>query len=653
LFARNTIFPEGGTQQSEFTISINNNPIIGGGCNFHAIIFNVFDPVTLAPWQNVYTATGGLYESLLDNCGPKREYNFEYLFFDTSGRRKIMNFLNNIVPNGFYVVARANIPSALPNNYPFPDVWRADTAYYGSGNSLYHILKNQGFAILDSFNSAKTWIFAYRKNGQPGFRPLYTMAQTIYDKLTLNIDIKTPSPTGTITSPLYGAAKKWKFVYTKGTALPDVGIDSVSLDIIGIDNSGQETTLYQGLNPDQLSFDISSIDAINYPYLKLKLFAKDSINLTAYQLKYWEVTYDPVPEGAIAPNIFFSGKDTAELGEPVNYKIAFKNISDVPFDSLKVKLMITDRNNVQFIVPIPRRRPLLVNDTLQLGALINTASLAGVNTVFLEANPDNDQKEQFHFNNFAYRTLYVKPDSLNPLLDVTFDGIHILNRDIVSSKPNIIVKLKDEARWMILDDTSLLTLRVRYPNGTLRRFYFSNDTLRFIPAGQAPNPDNTATINFNPYFLADGEYEMIVTGKDKSNNSAGSIEYRVIFEVINKPMISNMLNYPNPFTSSTAFVFTITGSEVPQNIKIEIMTITGRIVREITKDELGPLHIGRNITEFKWDGTDQYGEKLANGVYLYRVITNLNGKSLDKYKADEDKTDKYFNKGYGKMYLMR
>ncbi|MEI9808498.1 MAG: hypothetical protein WDO16_11860 [Bacteroidota bacterium] len=205
--------------------------------------------------------------------------------------------------------------------------------------------------------------------------------------------------------------------------------------------------------------------------------------------------------------------------------------------------------------------------------------------------------------------LYVRPDSLDPLLDVTFDGVHILNRDIVAAKPDIIVKLKDEAKWLVLDDTSLLTLHVRYPDGSLRRFSFNNDTLQFLPAGQAPNTDNTATLNFKPKFLQDGDYELIVSGKDRSNNNAGNIEYRVSFQVINKPMISNMLNYPNPFTSSTAFVFTITGSEVPQNIRIQILTITGKIVRDITKDELGPLHIGRNITEFKWDGTDQYGQK--------------------------------------------
>jgi flagellar hook assembly protein FlgD len=119
-----------------------------------------------------------------------------------------------------------------------------------------------------------------------------------------------------------------------------------------------------------------------------------------------------------------------------------------------------------------------------------------------------------------------------------------------------------------------------------------------------------------------------------------------------------MFNYPNPFTTSTAFVFTITGSQVPQNIRIQVLTVTGKIVREITKDELGPLHVGRNITEFKWDGTDQYGQKLGNGIYLYRVITNHHGNSLEKFNTidasgDKVNTDKYFNKGYGKMYLMR
>ena len=222
--------------------------------------------------------------------------------------------------------------------------------------------------------------------------------------------------------------------------------------------------------------------------------------------------------------------------------------------------------------------------------------------------------------------------------------------------------LKDESQFLALDDTSLASVFVRYPgnNGTLQRFSFGTDTLRFIPADMASGK-NEAVIEFNPAFMQDSNgdfYELIVRGKDKSGNPAGNAEYKVRFQVYTKPMISNMFNYPNPFTTSTAFVFTITGSEVPQNIRIQIMTVTGKIVKDITKHELGDLHIGRNITSYKWDGTDQYGQKLANGVYLYRVITNLNGASLDKFKTIDANgnnvdTDKFFNKGYGKMYLMR
>jgi flagellar hook assembly protein FlgD len=165
-------------------------------------------------------------------------------------------------------------------------------------------------------------------------------------------------------------------------------------------------------------------------------------------------------------------------------------------------------------------------------------------------------------------------------------------------------------------------------------------------------------VDFSPAFTKqynpEGDiYQLTVSGKDALGNLAGVTPYRVDFKIITKPMISNMLNYPNPFTTSTAFVFTITGSEVPQNIKIQILTITGKVVREITKEELGPLHVGRNISEFKWNGTDMYGQRLANGVYLYHVVTNLKGNSLSKYTATGDNTDKFFNNGYGKMYLMK
>ena len=196
-----------------------------------------------------------------------------------------------------------------------------------------------------------------------------------------------------------------------------------------------------------------------------------------------------------------------------------------------------------------------------------------------------------------------------------------------------------------------------YPDNTSRYISYNSDTLKFIPANIA-NGVNEAFAEFSPVLTLDGNYQLVVQGRDKSSNLSGSIHYTLNFVINNTPMISNVFNYPNPFTSSTAFVFTLTGSQVPNMLRIEILTITGKIIKEINKNELGPLHIGNNITEYKWDGTDQYGDKVGNGVYLYRVITNLNGAQLGKYTpsdafGNQTNTDQYFKSGYGKMYLMR
>jgi len=657
LFIRSGAYPTSSPMAADYYINVNGQNSVGPGCDYNGLIINVFDPVSFQPMQN---PSGNLYGSNT-NCGLtyNREFNFLYSVGDTASRRKAREFLDNIVPEGAYVTIRSNTSPYTwwPNTYA--SEWKADTAYYGPGVSLYHTLKNQGFTSIDQYDTTNAFVFVYKKNSFATYTPSIKFAENIYDRILLSVACPTPDTLGYITSPAFGVAKQWKQLKWRGSTIDAIAGDMPTVDIIGITSAGIETTVMSGLDPSQQDVDISSINATQYPYLKLRMRNLDSINLTPYQLRYWRLTYVPIPEGALTPNVFFQFKDTLDAGEPLDFKVAFKNISDANFDSLKVKLIVTDKDNVQHVItPSSKLRPLISGDTLHVRNPTTTSGLSGLNTFFLDVNPDNDQPEQFHFNNFMYRNFYVRSDKVNPLLDVTFDGVHILNRDIVASKPHITIKLKDENKWLLLDDTSGAKIEVRYPNGVKRSYFFNtSDTLKFTPAGNAPNSENTATIDFLPYFPLDGDYELTVTGKDKSGNTAGNIEYKVGFQVINKPMISNMLNYPNPFTTSTAFVFTITGSEVPQNIRIQIMTITGKIVREITKDELGPLHIGRNITEFKWDGTDQYGQKLANGIYLYRVITNLNGRSLDKYRStekdNEDNTDKYFNKGYGKMYLMR
>ena len=167
-------------------------------------------------------------------------------------------------------------------------------------------------------------------------------------------------------------------------------------------------------------------------------------------------------------------------------------------------------------------------------------------------------------------------------------------------------------------------------------------------------PKNSCRLNYTPTLLTDGVYTLVVQAKDRSNNSSGSLNYQINFEVINRATITDVMNYPNPFSTATHFVFTITGSEVPTMFRIQIMTITGKMVREIERDELGPLHIGRNITEYAWDGRDQFGDRLANGVYFYRVLTKIGSENIEHTdNVGTSGIDQYFKKGFGKMYLMK
>ena len=76
------------------------------------------------------------------------------------------------------------------------------------------------------------------------------------------------------------------------------------------------------------------------------------------------------------------------------------------------------------------------------------------------------------------------------------------------------------------------------------------------------------------------------------------------------------------------------------------------MVREITKEQLGPLHIGVNRTDYRWDGTDEYGSKLANGVYLYKVnVRKSDGSLYDNFSNND--IDSYFTKGFGKLVILR
>jgi flagellar hook assembly protein FlgD len=56
------------------------------------------------------------------------------------------------------------------------------------------------------------------------------------------------------------------------------------------------------------------------------------------------------------------------------------------------------------------------------------------------------------------------------------------------------------------------------------------------------------------------------------------------------------------------------------------------------------------MTQYAWDGRDEFGDQLANGTYLYRVWTKIDDADIERRQTA---LDSFFERGIGKMVLIR
>lgn len=606
----------------------------------------VIDPVSGNPWQNYAQGGGhGMYGSTTGYpAGHPPEEAFDFVENNAADRDTITQFLLNTVPNGAYVLAYTQ------EFYPWG--MHSVPSYE---NSVYNAFDSIGSSQIRSVPTHAPYIIFGKKGGAPGSAK-EVVGDSVNSIIQLDTTISTNWTEGYIASPVIGPASSWDSLSWRQHSLEGLPtMDSVVVRVIGIQSNGNETNLANFTVADHDVGNLAAtVDAALYPNIRLVAYMKDDSLHTPPQLDRWQVFYTPVPEAAVNPPLGYAcANSTLQEGDLLNVHLPIQNISEYNFtqDSLLMNYWVEDGNRVRHqLTSKLKKKPFVAGEVIIDSILVNTAGYPGANALWVEANPvgqTHSQLEQYHFNNVVRIPFNVTTDHINPLLDVTFDGVHILNNDIVSAKPSVLIKLKDENQFLALNDTNDFKVFLKTPSASFAQRIYFGSIMSFYPAVL---PNNSCKINYTPVLPEDGIYQLIVQAKDQSNNQSGAIDYKINFEVVNKSTITEVLNYPNPFSTSTRFVFTLTGSEIPAVFKIQIMTITGKVVREIFQDELGPIHIGRNITEFAWDGKDEFGDQLANGVYLYHVVTQINGSSVDKRESG---ADQFFRKGWGKMYLMR
>ena len=450
-----------------------------------AIQIMVVDSLTGKIWENDGSVVGAAQPNCSGQQHGRAVFVYEFPLTNATGRDNARKFLDSI-PAGNFIIVKNSILGPPFNLYqPSPAAsWKADTALpgAGSGKSLYHALKGMGFSQIDSYYKLQPFYFVGQK-GVPGYAVQQEVGADSLVALTKDVVLPGKMASGNITSVEVGPAKEWKTLQWRSRAMDNQAQnDTVKISVYGLRASGVRQLLYSGRSRDT---SLAWVSADSFPRLQLQWMSADTLNRSSAHLEFWRVLYTPLPEAALAPARLVSIADSLEVGQQQEVAVAIENISDQPMDSMLVSYKVVGANGASQTLTQKRYRPLPAGDTLHARLSFDPAAFVGKNLLLIEANPDNDQPEQYHPNNLGYLPFRIDKDERNPLVDVTFDGVHILDRDIVSAKPFIKVQLKDENRFLALDDTGLVQLFIRYPNDDLnvrRQVRFDGTTCKFMPA---------------------------------------------------------------------------------------------------------------------------------------------------------------------------
>ncbi len=148
---------------------------------------------------------------------------------------------------------------------------------------------------------------------------------------------------------------------------------------------------------------------------------------------------------------------------------------------------------------------------------------------------------------------------------------------------------------------------------------YIDSTLSIVDISSPDNPVSVGHYYFNSYwgnriFVSDGVIfvagypEGLVIFRNDHQNKITSVDD-------DEPAFPDSYslddNYPNPFNPETNIRFTL-----PQPIKVtlKIYNMAGQLVKTLTSESLPS---GNH--QYKWNGTNDRGQKVGSGVYIYRL----------------------------------
>jgi hypothetical protein len=200
-------------------------------------------------------------------------------------------------------------------------------------------------------------------------------------------------------------------------------------------------------------------------------------------------------------------------------------------------------------------------------------------------------------------------DKTGPEIKAFLNDEKFVNGGITNQSPVLIVKLADSS--------GINTTGSAIGHDIVAVLDENNDNFFVLNDFFETEQDNfkKGALRFQLPFLEPGRHSLKIKAWDNLNNSS---EYILEFLVENNEelVITRVLNYPNPFTTKTQFWFEHNRPGQDLQVKIEIFTVTGKIIKSLSHTINTE---GTRSCEVEWNGRDEYGAKIGRGVYLYRL----------------------------------
>ena len=129
------------------------------------------------------------------------------------------------------------------------------------------------------------------------------------------------------------------------------------------------------------------------------------------------------------------------------------------------------------------------------------------------------------------------------------------------------------------------------------------------------NTFQSGEIRYQLAGLDEGRHTLALKVWDIHNNSSEAYTEFVVAPTA-EVALDHVLNYPNPFTTRTEFMFEHNQACDFLEVKIEVFTVSGKLVKTLRETTYST---GFRADPIAWDGKDEYGDKIGRGVYVYRV----------------------------------